>query len=137
MENFNLADHPHRRYNPLNDSWVLVSPHRSKRPWQGQVEKSAADERPSYDPQCYLCPGNKRAGGAVNPDYKQTYSFVNDFSALLSDTPGGTINEKGLLRAQSTSGICKVICFSPRHDLTIPEIDEPAIGKVEDLWAAE
>ena len=137
MSNFNPADHPHRRYNPLTDSWILVSPHRAKRPWQGQVEKPPAEQKPNYDPGCYLCPGNERAGGKRNPHYTDTFSFVNDFSALLEDTPGGHMENGELMRAQSVKGICKVICFSPRHDLTIPEMEISRIKKVVDLWAEE
>ncbi len=137
MASFQLTDHPHRRYNPLTDSWILVSPHRAKRPWQGQTEKTSPDDKPRYDPKCYLCPGNERAGGKRNPQYTDTFSFVNDFSALLENTPGGYLEEGELIRAQSVKGICKVICFSPRHDLTIPEMEVSQIRKVVDLWAEE
>ena len=134
---FNIEDHPHKRYNPLTGDWVLVSPHRSKRPWQGQVEKAASQERPKYEPGCYLCPGNERAGGHKNPDYKGTFVFTNDFSALLTDTPEGTINDGELFQAQSESGICKVICFSEDHSLTIPEMDVENIKNVVDLWCGQ
>lgn len=131
------AEHTHKRYNPLTKEWVLVSPHRAKRPWQGQTEKQSADERPSYDPDCYLCPGNERAtGGAVNEKYENTFVFTNDFSALLEDTPDGEFNE-GLFLAKSEKGVARVICFSPNHSLTVPEMELEDIKKVVDLWVKE
>lgn len=133
---FNPNDHSHRRLNILTGEWVQVSPHRSKRPWQGQVEKVVEEKRPEHDPSCYLCAGNKRIGGEVNPDYKDTYSFVNDFSALQADIPEGG-KEDGLLVSKSEKGLCKVICFSPRHDLTIPELETASVKKVVDLWVNE
>ncbi|HEX2934701.1 MAG TPA: UDP-glucose--hexose-1-phosphate uridylyltransferase [Bacteroidales bacterium] len=136
-EQFNFTDHSHRRYNALTGDWILVSPHRSKRPWQGQVEKAPQDERPAYDPQCYLCPGNDRAGGFRNPDYKETFVFVNDFSSLLTDAPAGEYKDGELFLAKSERGICKVICFSPKHNLTIPEMEVSDIRKVVDLWVSE
>jgi len=137
MNKFNIEDFPHKRYNPLTGEWILVSPHRAKRPWQGQVEKTAQEERPAYDPGCYLCPGNERAGGKRNPNYKGTYVFTNDFSALLSDTPDGNIDEGGLFMANSEKGICKVLCFSENHSLTVPEMSVTEIRKVVDLWCIE
>lgn len=134
---FNIEDHPHKRYNPLTGDWVLVSPHRSKRPWQGQVEKQPTQERPKYDPGCYLCPGNERAGGKTNPGYKGTFVFTNDFSALLADTPQGEIDEGELFQAKSESGICKVICFSEDHSLTIPEMEVANIRRVVDVWCEQ
>ncbi|MGN0021842.1 MAG: UDP-glucose--hexose-1-phosphate uridylyltransferase [Sphingobacterium hotanense] len=132
-----INENPHKRLNLLTGEFVLVSPHRSKRPWQGQVEETSADQRPEYDPTCYLCPGNQRADGTLNPDYKDSFVFVNDFSALLPDTESTFIDEDGLLIAETERGICKVIAFSPRHDLTLPEMEVQDIKKVVDLWQQE
>ena len=136
MTDFTFTEHPHRRYNPLSREWVLVSPHRTKRPWQGQVEATTPEQRPVYDPQCYLCPGNTRANGERNPAYAQTFVFENDFAALLPDTPAGSYNH-GLLRAESERGTARVVCFSPRHDLTLAEIDLDTLTAVVGLWAAQ
>jgi UDPglucose--hexose-1-phosphate uridylyltransferase len=128
---------PHRRFNPLTREWVLVSPHRTARPWQGQVEPSGAPEAPRYDPACYLCPGNERAGGVRNPGYHSTFVFDNDFAALKPDSPRERSDRDGLLVAESEPGICRVVCFSPRHDLTIANMDLPALELVVDAWAAQ
>jgi UDPglucose--hexose-1-phosphate uridylyltransferase len=135
----NLLSFPHRRYNPLTDEWILVSPQRTQRPWLGQVEKLPPESLPPYDPNCYLCPTNERAGGARNPDYKHTFVFDNDFASLLPDTPGGARPEggKGLLHAESERGICRVICFSPRHDLTLPGMDLAGVRRVVEVWAEQ
>ena len=131
-----LNEHPHRRYNILTGEWILVSPHRTKRPWQGKQEKIVQEIKPNYDEKCYLCPGNTRANGLTNPIYKSTYSFTNDFSALLSDTSLEKI-EDGLLKVEGEGGICKVICFSPDHSLTLPLMQVDAIEKVISLWQTE
>ncbi len=137
MSEFSPSEHPHRRRNPLTGEWITVSPHRTKRPWKGQVEKPPLDERPRHDPTCYLCPGNERAGGVQNPDYEATYVFTNDFAALLPDTPHGRVDAHPLLQAQTERGTCRVICFSPRHDLTLAEMSVPEIRRVVDVWAAQ
>jgi UDPglucose--hexose-1-phosphate uridylyltransferase len=128
---------PHRRFNPLTQEWVLVSPHRAQRPWLGKVEERAANQ-PQYDPTCYLCPGNERAGGARNPQYASTFIFDNDYPALLPDAPAIAIDEGGgLLVGISEAGICRVACFSPRHDLTIARMQPEAVREVVDSWASE
>lgn len=136
--NIGLFNQPHRRLNLLTNEWIQVSPHRTKRPWQGKQEESQLNNRPKFDNSCYLCPGNSRAGGEkVNPDYTSTYVFDNDFSALLPDTPLKYYNQDDILVSRSERGICKVICFSPRHDLTLPEMDAASIRNVVDIWAEQ
>jgi UDPglucose--hexose-1-phosphate uridylyltransferase len=130
-------DRPHRRLNLLTGEHVLVSPHRTARPWQGKEDIPNRATRPHYDPTCYLCPGNQRAGDAKNPDYTDTFVFTNDFAALLPDTPVEQHTDDPLFQAESASGLCRVICFSPRHDLTLAEMEVPAIRKVIDLWGEQ
>ncbi len=130
-------DRPHRRLNILTGEWVQVSPHRTQRPWQGQQEEQVKDQKPEYDEKCYLCPGNSRAGDAENPYYKSTFAFDNDFSALLPDIDVDGVDRDDLLVARTEKGICRVICFSPRHDLTLPEMETGQIRNVVDLWVDE
>lgn len=134
---FNIHDHVHERLNILTGEWILVSPHRNKRPWQGKVEAPAILKRPEYMDDCYLCPGNKRADGSVNPAYTEVFAFTNDFAALVTDTPEGELNTKELMVAKSRKGVCRVICFSPRHDLTLPQMLPEEILKVVYLWCEE
>jgi UDPglucose--hexose-1-phosphate uridylyltransferase len=130
---------PHRRRNPLTGQWVLVSPQRTQRPWQGRNEAAARDKRPPHDPGCYLCPDNARAGGQRNPPYTGTFVFDNDFPALTgSDTGAATsVHDGPLLRSEGVSGICRVVCFSPRHDLTLAEMPAADIAAVIDTFAGE
>lgn len=132
-----LKEHPHRRFNPLTREWLIVSPHRTKRPWQGQTEKPNTEIAPSYDPACYLCPKNKRAGGHTNPDYADVFVFDNDFAALQSDVPVGDFNEQNLLVAETERGICRVLCFSPDHGLTLSRMTAENIEKVVEEWARQ
>src|SRR3954468_5881558 len=125
---------PHRRFNPLTREWVLVSPHRTDRPWQGQVETGGAPAQPEYDPECYLCPGNPRAGGVRNPPYTSTFVFDNDFAALKPDTPPERFEQAGLLVAEGEPGICRVVCFSPKHNLTLANMETADIQKVFEVW---
>lgn len=133
---FDPERQPHRRYNPLLDEWVLVSPHRTQRPWQGQ-EEAGEEARPAYDPNCYLCPGNVRANGERNPVYEGTFSFRNDFSALTNEEGPSATEEWGLFRSQRVRGECRVLCFSPRHDLTLAQMSPDEIEDVILLWASE
>lgn len=136
-DNTEATARPHRRYNPLNDSWVLVSPHRTRRPWQGQRETDPPDVV-AYDPDCYLCPGNPRAEGNVNPDYSDVFVFDNDFPALLPNIDMDDVDmnkTSGLLQLEPVRGTCRVVCYSPRHDQTMAQLDVTAIRRVIDTWA--
>ena len=137
MTTLDLANDPHRRLNALTGEWVLVSPHRTSRPWQGQVEPVAAEAVPQYDPACYMCPGNTRANGERNPVYDSTFAFTNDFPALKPDSSRADYDNSGLLRAEGEAGLCRVLCFSPRHDLTLARMDLPSLRLVVDQWARE
>ena len=134
-----LQSSPHRRFNPLTREWLLVSPHRTERPWQGQTEPQEMESAQPYDPNCYLCPGNTRAGGARNPSYSQTFVFDNDFAALQPDTPMAQVDVggKGILVAQTESGICRVVCFSPRHDLALSRMSQSELRALVDVWIEE
>ncbi|MGB9236597.1 MAG: UDP-glucose--hexose-1-phosphate uridylyltransferase [Terriglobales bacterium] len=132
-----LADLPHQRLNPLTGRWVLVSPQRTQRPWLGKVEERPIEATLAYDPSCYLCPGNARAGNMCNPPYSTTFVFDNDYPALLQDTPQCEIDESGLIVARSEQGLCRVICFSPRHDLTIPRLSLAELRQVVDVWVEQ
>jgi UDPglucose--hexose-1-phosphate uridylyltransferase len=131
-----LQSHVHRRFNPLIGEWVLVSPHRTARPWQGHVDKVSAADVPRFDPECYMCPGNRRANGAINPPYASTFVFDNDFPALRPDTPHEMAVDE-LFVAHGEPGLCRVVCFSPRHDVTLARLSQADIRQVVDLWTME
>ncbi len=132
-----LQQFTHRRFNILNGEWVLVAPHRTKRPWQGHQEGQIQKTGLKHDPSCYLCPGNTRANGITNPDYKSTHAFINDFSSLIDDIPRFETDDRGLMIARSEKGICRVICFSPRHDLTLAEMEIQDLENVVNTWCNE
>lgn len=129
-------DGPHRRYDPLRDSWVLVSAGRDQRPWQGQIEPTPAGDRPPYDPACYLCPGNTRANGRRNPDYRTTHVFDNDFPALRPEVAPASV-EEGVRRAEAVAGLARVVCFSPRHDASFGSLSDADRRAVVDVWAEQ
>ena len=137
MNAFHPPATPHRRFNALTGEWILVSPHRTQRPWLGKREDSDAGDRPAHDPACYLCAGNVRAGGEKNPAYSGTFVFDNDYAALLRNAAGAASAENSLFRSEPVSGTCRVVCFSPRHDWTLPEMPAAAIREVVDAWAAQ
>ena len=134
MEKFVLTDHPHRRYNPLLDEWILVSPQRAKRPWQGQNEAISDEKKPEYDETCYLCPGNHRITGGTNPNYENCYVFDNDFPALLKDEVSSDVAQEDLFKINPERGINRVICFSPKHNVTLAEMQVPEIENVVRVW---
>jgi len=134
-QGFDATKQPHRRFNPLLREWILVSPHRTQRPWQGQVETTCRLGEVEYDPACYMCPGNKRSTGQVNPKYENVFVFDNDFPALLPDGSHGSVNQNDLLVAETETGICRVLCFSPKHHLTLSMMQPAEIRAVVDCWA--
>lgn len=132
---FDLTEHSHRRFNPLTREWIIVSPRRTTRPWQGQIENTSPNVLPEYDSHCYLCPGNKRADDKINPVYPGVFVFDNDFAALQPDVPEGNQNIGDLLISERERGICRVVCFSPNHSLTLSRMNAGDIKNVVDEWA--
>ncbi len=137
MADFDVTSYPHRRYNALTGEWILVSPHRAKRPWLGQTEKVAGEDKPSYDPKCYLCPGNTRVNGDQNPKYENNFVFTNDFAALMPDTPLDGPGNDDLFKLEPARGTARVICFSPDHSKTLPVLSVPEIRRGVYRWARE
>ncbi len=136
-QDFSVNDHPHRRFNPLTGEWLLVSPHRTKRPWQGQQEVNQWPQSPSHDPQCYLCAGNARVGGERNPNYQTTFVFTNDFAALMPEVPAAPATGDPLFQIQAEAGTSRVICFSPDHAKTLPLLSDEEIIAVVKTWISE
>ncbi|MGC1227233.1 MAG: galactose-1-phosphate uridylyltransferase, partial [Candidatus Sulfotelmatobacter sp.] len=136
---FELNGLSHRRLNPLTGEWVVVSPHRTARPWLGQVEKPSVEQRAAYDPACYLCPGNERAGGVRNPQYSSTFVFENDFPALQREVldESGPAPSHEFMVARPERGVCRVGCFSPRHDLAISSMTVTEIETVVAMWVQQ
>ena len=138
MKKFDIHEDPHRRYNPLINEWILVSPHRAKRPWQGQNETISTVKMPEYDPECYLCPGNVRANGEVNPQYSSSFVFENDFAALKQEEiEFEESKEATFFKAKPERGISRVVCFSPKHNITLPEMDLSTIEEIIRTWQRE
>lgn len=133
----NWMEQPHRRLNALTGEWILVSPHRTQRPWQGQMEATARPAQVKYDPTCYLCPGNPRAGGAENPQYTSTFVFDNDYAALLPHVSENCLDRDGVLVAEAERGVCRVVCFSPNHSLTVSRMEVPDLRRVVDTWVEQ
>lgn len=134
---FSVNEHTHRRFNPLTGEWLLVSPHRNQRPWQGQQETSDWPSSQSHDPHCYLCPGNRRANGDLNPAYDNTFVFTNDFAALTQGTPDALPSDDPLFQMQAERGTSRVICFSPDHSKTLPLLSDVELQSVIQTWISE
>ncbi len=133
----NYSDFPHRRYNPLTGEWVKVSPHRTKRPWNGQTEETGTELLPEYEKSCYLCPGNERAGGSRNPDYKGVYVFNNDYAALLPETEFMEETVNDFIKGKTEKGICRVICYSDKHNITMARMSLKEIENIINIWKKE
>ena len=133
----NYRDFPHRRYNPLTGEWVKVSPHRTKRPWNGQTEETGTELLPEYEKSCYLCPGNERAGGSRNPDYKGVYVFNNDYAALLPETEFMEETVNDFIKGKTEKGICRVICYSDKHNITMARMSLKEIENIINIWKKE